>query len=56
MRFHLALITNDLRERLTFLEKFRKVPGNFELWNHGTTIQRHNHHTIRDLKLFRQKR
>ena len=27
----------------------------FELWNHGTAVQRHNHHTIQDLKLFRQK-
>ena len=27
----------------------------FDLWNHGTAVQRHNHHTIWDLKLFRQK-
>ena len=26
-----------------------------ELWNHGTAVQRHNHHTIRGLKLCRQK-
>ena len=31
------------------------VSMRIELWSHGTAIQRHNHHTIRDLKLCRQK-
>ena len=26
-----------------------------KLWNRGTALQRHYHHTIRDLKLCRQK-
>ena len=30
-------------------------PMGFDLWNHGTAIQCHNHHIIRALKLFRQK-
>ena len=27
----------------------------FDLWDHGTAVQLHNHHTIRALQLFRQK-